>query len=81
MLDFRDTNLLSPSTNVIQPAQKEDINVANVDWSKEYILIHSTQPLKINYFIKWDGILFKMFNLGNYKDYCYYEAIAEEVKE
>jgi len=65
---------------VIQPAQKEDLNISNVDWSKQYILIHSTQPLKINYFITWNNTQFKIINLGNYTDYCYFEAVGEEVK-
>ena len=72
------TNITIPA--VIQPAQKEDLNVADVDWSKEYILIHSTQQLKINYFVTWNGKQFRIFNLGNYVDYNFFEAVAEEVK-
>lgn len=72
------TDVLIPA--VIQPAQKESLNIANVDWSKEYIMIHSTQPLKINYFVTWNNKDFKIVDLGNYKDYCFYEAIGEEVK-
>lgn len=65
---------------VIQPAQKEAINAANVDWSKEVIWIHSTEQLQINYFVTWRGKEFKIVELGNYVDYCYYEAFAEEVE-
>ena len=72
------TEIIIPA--VIQPAQKENLNVADVDWSKEYILIHSTSQLKINYFVDWNGKQFRIFDLGNYTDYCFFEAIAEEVK-
>lgn len=72
------TDVVIPA--VIQPAQKENLSVENVDWSKEYILIHSTQQLKINYFVTWNGKQFRIFDLGNYVDYCFYESIAEEVK-
>ena len=66
---------------VIQPAQKQSLNVGDVDWSKEYILIHSTSELKINYFVTWQGKMFKIIDLGNYNDYNYYEAVGEEVKD
>jgi len=66
---------------VIQPAQKESLTVDNVDYSKKYILIHSTEELKINYFVTWRGKEFKIIDLGDYVDYCFYEAVGEEVKE
>lgn len=72
------TDVVIPA--VIQPAQKESLSVENVDWSKEYILIHSTSQLKINYFVTWNNTEFKIIDRGNYTDYCFFEAVGEEVK-
>jgi hypothetical protein len=65
---------------VIQPAQKEDLNIGNVDWSKSYILIHSTDAFSINDIITWQGVKYKVITRGNFNDYCYYEGIGEQVK-
>ena len=66
---------------VIQPAQKEDLNIDNIDWSKSYILAHSVEEFKINDVITWCGMDYKIISMGNFKDYCYYEGVGEEVKK
>lgn len=65
---------------VIQPAQKEDLTVSNVDWSKSYILIHSPDVFAINNIITWRGVRYKVITRGNFEDYCYYEGVGEEIK-
>lgn len=65
---------------VVQPAQKEDLNVSQVDWSKSYVLIHSETELTINSEFVWNSTRYRIVSLGNFKDYGYYEAIGEEIK-
>ena len=65
---------------VVQPAQKEDLTTVNIDWSKSYISVHSTSEIKINNILNCCGIDYKIVSISNYKDYCFYEAIGEEIK-
>ena len=65
---------------VVQPAQKEDLTITNVDWSKSYVLVHSKTAIDINNEITWNGRRYKIVTLGNYEDYGYFETIGEEIK-
>lgn len=65
---------------VIQVADAESIKVDNIDYSKEYIMIHSRVDMPINDFIEWRGVDYKIKYRKNYADYGYIESHAEEVK-
>lgn len=66
---------------VVQPADPEKLNVGQIDFSLEYIQIHSVSPMEIGQFIQWDGRDFKLvpFRKG-YGQYGYTEAVGEETK-
>lgn len=66
---------------VVQPAEKEKINPDTLDWSKEYLQIHSRSMLLLGQFIEYQGKDFKLVQKGNYGNYGYFEIFAEETKQ
>ena len=66
---------------VVQPADPEKLNVDQIDFSLEYIQIHSKSPMAIGQYVQWNGRDFKLvpFRKG-YFQYGYTEAVGEETK-
>lgn len=82
-LDFVPTIVVS-ATNimaVVQPADPERLQVDQIDFSLEYIQIHSVSPMAIGQYVEWLGRDFKLvpFRKG-YGQYGYTEAVGEETK-
>lgn len=67
-------------TPVVQPAQHEDLNVDEIDYALQYLMVHSTGELEIGDRISWQSKEFKIIGLGDYNLYGYYESTAEEMK-
>lgn len=65
---------------VVQVAQKENLNIQAIDWSKQYLQIHANDALEINQKVVYKSKEFKIIDLNDYSDYGYYEITAEEVK-
>lgn len=65
---------------VVQIADKEKLNPDIVDWSLEYVLVHTNSAIDVGQFIEHKTKDFKIIDLGDYVDYGYYRAICEEVK-
>ena len=74
------SSILTSFRAVVQPADKQNLQVADIDMSKEYLLIHSKTGLKINDIVVYKGKDYIIKTLGDFSDYGYYESIAEEVK-
>jgi hypothetical protein len=64
-----------------QPAQKQHLNPAQVDWSKRYKLVHSPEQLVAGEYIEIDGEDYKIIDDGDYQTYGFTEAIAEQTKQ
>lgn len=66
---------------VVQPSDPEKLKVEQIDFSLEYIQIHSVSPMAIGQYVQWDGRDFKLvpFRKG-YGQYGYTEAVGEETK-
>lgn len=66
---------------VVQPADPERLQVDQIDFSLEYIQIHSVSPMAIGQYVQWNGRDFKLvpFRKG-YGQYGYTEAVGEETK-
>lgn len=66
---------------VVQPADPEKLQVDQIDFSLEYIQIHSVSPMSIGQYVQWNGRDFKLvpFRKG-YGQYGYTEAVGEETK-
>lgn len=80
-VDFNDTEIVtvSPIRAVVQVADKKKLNIDSIDWSKQYIWIHSGVNLEINQYIEWHGKDFKLVAAGDdYSDYGYTAFYGEE---
>lgn len=82
-VDFVETQavLVFDIMAVVQPADPEKLQVDQIDYSLEYIQVHSVSPMAIGQYIEWDGRDFKLvpFRKG-YGQYGYVEVVGEETK-
>lgn len=82
-VDFVPTRTVVAATilAVVQPADAEKLQVDQIDYSLEYIQIHSVTPMAIGQYIEWNGRDFKLvpFRKG-YGQYGYSECVGEETK-
>ncbi len=75
-----DTPTPNPIQAVVQVAQKEKLQIEIINWSLQYLMVHSKATISMNDLIEYKGKDFKIVDLGDYDDYGFREAIAEEVK-
>ena len=72
-----DANIMA----VVQPADPEKLKVEQIDFSLEYIQIHSVSPMAIGQYVEWGGRDFKLVpSRKGYGQYGYTEAVGEETK-
>jgi hypothetical protein len=81
-VDFVETEVVTIRNQlcVVQVADKEKINSETIDWSLEYILVHSTVPVRIGEYVEFSGMDYKVVDRGPWRGYGFDEAIAEETK-
>lgn len=65
---------------VVQVAQKEKLNPDTIDWSLEYILVHSKERILIDELIEHAGKDFIVIENGPWRGYGFYEVVAVETK-
>lgn len=65
---------------VVQVADIDKLKVDNIDYSKEYIMVHSVYPVEINNVIDWLGTDYVVVRKKNYSQYGYTEVVGEEVR-
>ena len=65
---------------VVQVANKEKLQIASVNWSLRYLMVHTKTPFDINDLIEYKKKDYKIIDLGDYDDYGFHESVAEEVK-
>ena len=65
---------------VVQPADKERLNIDVVDWSKKYILLHTKVALGMGDKISVDNATYAIISASDYSKYGYYESVGEEIK-
>ena len=75
-----DTESVSTIQAVVQPANKNKINPAIIDWSLDYKTMHSKIAVKVGDFFTENGVKYKAAEDGNYSSYDYYETLFEQVK-
>lgn len=82
-LEFEPVNVVTDRIirAVIQPAQKEKLNPDQIDWSKKYIQIHTTETLIPGELIVYGREDYKVIEPGDYQLYGFTEAIAEQTKQ
>lgn len=65
---------------VVQSANKENLTLDSLDWSKEYLLIHARLKIEAGQFIEKGGKDYKVVSPADYMDYGFCAVIAEETK-
>jgi hypothetical protein len=82
VVNFRpvETTVDSIIQAVVQPANKEKINPAIIDWSLKYVLVHTAEIILNNDVILYNGLNYKAVEDGDYQDYGFTEALFEEIK-
>lgn len=65
---------------VVQSANKENLTLDSLDWSKEYLLIHSRVKIETGQYIEKGGRDYKVVSPADYMDYGFCAVIAEETK-
>jgi len=81
-IDFVQTETVTARVQacVVQVAEKEKINLDTIDWSLEYILVHSILPLEIDELIQYDGRDYIVKQKSAWRGYGFYEVVAVETK-
>ena len=81
-VDFEETETVDKQGigAVVQPAEKDKINVENLDWSLAYYTIHSKSTIVEGQYFEYMGKDYKIISVLPYGDYGYYEAVGEETK-
>lgn len=65
---------------VVQSANKENLTLDSLDWSKEYLLIHARMNIEVGQYIEKGGRDYKVVSPADYMDYGFCAVIAEETK-
>ena len=81
-VDFVSVDTASSRTQkcVVQVADKERLNSTTIDWSLEYLTIHSKDAIAIGELVEFNGADYKVISRGAWSDYGYTEVLAEETK-
>lgn len=82
-VDFVPTNVITPReiTAVVQPADKKKLNPDIVDWSLEYMMIHSIETVDLGERFVHLGVEYKVVESKNYIEYGYSETVGEQSRE
>lgn len=81
-VDFEETvvNTDLPIDAVVQPADKEKLNAVQIDWSLQYLQVHSMAEISVGQYIVSGGKEYKVVTAGDYAAYGFSDVTAEEVK-
>lgn len=81
-VDFEPVEAVTGRTQncVIQVADKEDLQLDTINWSLEYLMVHSKAGIEMGELIEYKDRDFKVVSRGPWQDYGYTEVVAEETK-
>lgn len=81
-VDFEEVESVVDTTiqAVVQVADQETIQANNLDSSKRYLQVHTSDDLEIGDYVIYQQVEYKVVRESNYSDYGYRELIAEEQK-
>ena len=81
-VDFEPVETVAGRTQdcVVQVAEKERLNPDTIDWTLEYLMVHSKSGIEQGEYIEFDGRDYKVIERGPWRGYGYTEVVAEETK-
>jgi hypothetical protein len=65
---------------VVQSANSQTLKIEPIDYSLEYIQVHSVYDMDINDIIIWNNKSYKLISFVNQSNRGFYEVIGEEIK-
>lgn len=65
---------------VVQIAQKSALNSVTIDWSLQYLMVHSRSDMLMGEYIEYNGEDYKIIQRGAWDDYGYLEVVAEQTR-
>lgn len=82
-VDFEPVDVVTSRTQncAVQVAEKAKLNPDMIDWSKEYLMVHSKQEIVIDELIEHNGGDYIVTAKGPWRGYGYHEAVAVETKK
>lgn len=82
-VDFEEVLTISyRSVNAtVQAADYERLGAYDIDWSLEYVWVHSVSDFEVGEYLHWKGKFYKFIPSKDYQDYGYTEGIGEQVKD
>lgn len=75
------TVTVAPIDAVVQPPTSEQLNAAEIDWSRQHLTFHSISQIELGQFIEYGGKDYKIITDSNWQLYGYSEVIGEETKQ
>lgn len=81
-VDFAETETVNESfiSAVVQVADNDKLTADNIDYSLEYLMVHTRGLLENNQYIEYKGKDYKIISVNPYDDYGYNECVAEQTK-
>lgn len=81
-VDFEEVETITGRNQdcVIQVAEKEKLNSETIDWTLEYLMVHSKSDIEQGEYIEYKSRDYKVIERGPWDDYGYNEFVAEETK-
>jgi len=73
-----DTAVFRNQLIVVQVAEKEALNSVTINWSLQYIQLHTREALELEELVQFDGKDYKVIQGGDWNGYGYIECVAEE---
>lgn len=65
---------------MIQPQETSKLNKDVVDYSLDYILVHSVTEIEFDDYITYNNKQYKCFEIGKWNDYGFFIVVMEEIK-
>lgn len=65
---------------VIQNARPQDLKLDNLDYSLNYIQIHTKYSVDINDIVTWNGTDYKIINVIDQSNRGFYESVGEQIR-
>lgn len=76
-----DTVTVAAINAVAQPPTPEQLNAADIDWSRKHFTFHSVTPINLGQYVEYLGADYKIITDGAWDLYGYSEVIGEETKQ
>lgn len=77
--DFVESDVVTERSQlvVVQVAEKGRLNSKTINWSLQYLMVHSKEEILLGEFIEFNEADYKVIMIGVWNGYGYIEVVAE----